>query len=110
MTTQPTLEGTTGDTVDGQPVEKPTEPSPGVLPSVVDQQIAHQPPGGIVDRDYVGRSTSPVYVYAGATMAGESLFDCDQCRSLVKESGQSQHSVFHGILNGVANRIGMQTG
>jgi hypothetical protein len=98
------------DETETLPTEEAQEaPVPG--PTLTSQYgVQVDPRGGIVDRDFVGRQTPATFQFAGANLGGQSVGVCSQCGALVQERWQDQHTTFHGIVNGTANRIGMQTG
>lgn len=92
------------------PTPTPEVQQPAVTPTVPSAAPAEKPStagSGIIDRDFVGRKREPHFQHVGS-MGGQNVVQCDQCGSLVRESGTSAHVVFHGILNGVADYNGVQ--
>jgi hypothetical protein len=65
--------------------------------------------GGIIDRDFIGRRQDPIFSHVGS-MGGQNVYDCDQCGGLVREDRQNVHSAHHAVVNGAANRVGVQAG
>lgn len=66
------------------------------------------PSPGIIDRDFVGNQNEPIFTFAGTSMAGENLVECDQCGCLLKDSAKNKHVIHHGILNRLADYCGVQ--